>query len=59
MKLEDKIQLADYLIRKNPDSTVQDLTDAIKERETMERELEADPQAQIAWISSKHLKLAK
>jgi hypothetical protein len=57
--LLQKIELCDHLIRKNPDSTVQDLTDAIKERETMERELEADPQAQVAWISPKHLKLAK
>jgi hypothetical protein len=55
--LLQKIELCDYLIRKNPDSTVQDLTEAIKERETMEKEFDLDQK--ITQISPRHLKLAK
>jgi hypothetical protein len=55
--LLQKIELCDHLIRKNPDSTVQDLTDAIKEREMMEKEFDLDQK--ITQISPRHLKLAK
>jgi hypothetical protein len=57
MTLPEQMELMDYLIKHVPEATVQDLTDAIREREAMEKEVELDQK--ILRISPKHLKQAK